>query len=83
MAGAAANLNLKESTMAQRDDTSRQQQNGQRRGGNRSEHQKGDSQTTGKHVAQSEHDKAQHQQQAGGATADESAEDASDKPADA
>ena len=31
--------------MSQRDDTTPQQQNGQRQGGNRPEHQKGDSQT--------------------------------------
>ncbi len=71
--------------MAHRDDTRRQQQNGQRRGGNRTHHQKGDSQTTGKHVAQSEQDKAERQKQEAGAgeARDESAAgstDAADAP---
>lgn len=69
--------------MAHRDDTRRQQQNGQRRGGNRPAHQKGDSQTTGKHVAQSEHDKAERQKQEAEGGQDESttrSSDGSDAP---
>ena len=43
--------------MTQRDETSRQQQNAQRKGGNRTHHQKGDSQTRGAHEGQSAEDK--------------------------
>jgi hypothetical protein len=65
--------------MAQRDDTTRQQQNGQRRGGNRTDHQKGDSQTTGKHVGQSEHDKAERQKQQAEVSS-EGADESTDRP---
>ena len=51
--------------MTQQNDTARQQQNAQRKGGNRADHQKRDSQTKGQHEGQSEQDKAKQAREGG------------------
>ena len=59
--------------MTQRDDTARQQQNAQRKGGNRVHHQKRDSQPRGAHEGQSADDKARQQQESANAPSDSAA----------
>ncbi len=55
--------------MAQRDDIDGQQQNAQRKGGNRTHHQKGDSQNKGEQGSKGQRDAGEHRQAAGGSSA--------------